>query len=194
MIHETFKLAAVARNLTLNDREYDLCLAEAATSKMPYQLRQLFFQICQEGHATDFKELYENHKVSMWEDYKIKWSTPNAAPISEETLNQLLLKELNRLFGMISKTNESYGLDMPDLNVLNENFTIGENNQFNYSRFNKVKNYELGQTMSKQLNKDQLHAYNQIMNSIRGNTTENNHFWVDGCGGTGKTFLLNVSL
>ena len=194
-IHETFKLAAVARNLTLNDQEYDLCMAEAAHSKMPYQLRQLFFQICQEGFVTEYRELYEKHKVAMWEDFKIKWSKPDAAPISDETLNQLLLKELNRLFGMISKTNADYQLDMPDANGLGPGFSYGENNQFNFSRYNKVQNFDLGLRMSNQLNKDQQHAYNQIMNSISGKSTENkNHFWVDGCGGTGKTFLLNVSL
>ena len=81
IVHPTFKEAAVARNLTLNDREYDLCLAEAATSRMPYQLRQLFFQICQEGTATNFRELYENHKESMWEDYKIQWTFNNKLTI-----------------------------------------------------------------------------------------------------------------
>jgi hypothetical protein len=185
-------LAAVARNLTLNDREYDLCLAEAATSKMPYQLRQLFFQICHEGAATNFRELYENHKVSMWEDFKIQWTFRNGVTISDEILEQLLLKELNRLFESISKTNENFDLDMPDLARLGTEFTCGDNKQFNFSRLNPVENYELGQVMLKQLNKDQLNAYNQIMESISGKT-KSNHFWVDGCGGTGKTFLLNVN-
>ena len=183
----------MARNLTLNDREYDLCLAEAATSRMPYQLRQLFFQICQEGTATNFRELYENHKESMWEDYKIQWTFNNKLTISVSVLEQLLLKELNRLFESISMTNEKYGLDMPDLANLGTEFTCGDNKQFNFSRLSIDENLKLGQTMLEQLNKDQLNAYNQIMESIKVKIGKN-HFWVDGCGGTGKTFLLNVSI
>ena len=41
-----FKEAAMQRGLLLNDSEWQLCLAEAASFQMPSQLRQLFSCIC----------------------------------------------------------------------------------------------------------------------------------------------------
>jgi len=46
VVYETFKQAAMARNLLLNENEFEHCMTEAARLQMPYQLRQTFAQIC----------------------------------------------------------------------------------------------------------------------------------------------------
>ena len=116
----------MARGLTLDDREYDECMREASRRQMPWQLRQLFFNICQELQASNYRTIFDNYKDFMMDDYKLKHpnTQANGTFVSDKERVELLwlhllLRDLNRLFGLINKTNVDFDLEMPDDKVLN---------------------------------------------------------------------------
>lgn len=63
-VYATFGQACVARGLTVDDKEWDLCLKEAALSQMPVQLRWIFASIL--VHC----EVKEPH--ILWDKYKVR--------------------------------------------------------------------------------------------------------------------------
>ena len=202
-VHEKFKEAAVARGLTLDDREYDECMREASRRQMPWQLRQLFFNICQELQASNYRTIFDNHKNAMMDDYKLKHpnTQANGTFVSDKERVELLwlhllLRDLNRLFGLINKTNVDFDLEMPDEKVLNPYlYFIKKSTEFSFSRYTQAENRERGVDMFNQLNGDQHQVFSAIMDRVTGKIVcERNHFWVKGCGGTGKTFLLSVCI
>ncbi len=50
---------------------------------------------------------------------------------------------------------------------------------------------QLGQDMHENLNNEQRHVYDTVMNAIQTNSHQN-CFFLDGPAGTGKTFLYNT--
>lgn len=64
-VHATFGQACVARGLTVDDREWDLCLHEAAMSQMPVQLRWLFASILVHCEVKEPHLLWDKYKVCL---------------------------------------------------------------------------------------------------------------------------------
>ena len=193
----------MARGLTLDDREYDECMTEASRRQMPWQLRQLFFNICQELQASNYRSIFDNHKDAMMEDYKLKHpnTLKNGTFVKDKERVELLwlnllLRDLNRLFSLINKTNVDFDLEMPDEKVLQPYLNFMKMpTEFSFSRYTQAENRERGVDMFNQLNDDQQQVFATIMDRVTGKViSDRNHFWVKGCGGTGKTFLLSVSI
>lgn len=63
--YATFGQACVARGPTVDDREWDLCLKEAAMAQMPVQLRWLFASILVHCEVKEPHVLWEKYKVSL---------------------------------------------------------------------------------------------------------------------------------
>jgi hypothetical protein len=57
--YETFKEAAIQRNLLADDKEWEEAMEEAVSFKMPTQLRQLFAYICIFGMPKDPRNLWD---------------------------------------------------------------------------------------------------------------------------------------
>ena len=200
IVHKTYKEAAVARGLSLDDQEYDDCMAEAARNRMPYQLRQLFFNICSERQITNPRGLFNKHEHDMIDDYKHRYPIIREGDIvindeahMKQLWRNLLLRDLNNLFKLIGETNASFDIPMPD-----ESFQIQEEDhskEFSFSRFSIAQNRERGIEMWNKLNGDQQAVFKEVMESVESvRPLKQTHFWMEGCGGTGKTFLLNVSI
>ena len=192
----------MARGLTLDDSEYDECMREASRSRMPWQLRQLFFNICQELQASNYRSIFDNHKEAMMDDYRLNHpiTDANGKIVSnreriELLWNNLLLRDLNKLFMQINKTNADFGLEMPDNTVLRPYYHNDDSREFSFSRYTQDENQTRGAEMVSKLNAGQRDVYTKVMDRVSGKTHCNhNHIWAKGCGGTGKTFLLNVSI
>jgi len=192
----------VARGLTLDDSEYDECMREASRSRMPWQLRQLFFNICQELQASNYRSIFDNHKEAMMDDYRLNHpiTDANGKIVSnreriEVLWNNLLLRDMNKLFMQINKTNADFGLEMPDNTVLRPYYHNDDSREFSFSRYTQDENQTRGAEMVSKLNADQRDVYTKVMDRVYGKKQCNdNHIWAKGCGGTGKTFLLNVSI
>ena len=66
---ETFKEACILRHLLEDDTEWENTLHEASVFQMPSQFRVLFATICLYCVPTNPRELWENHKEAMIEDF-----------------------------------------------------------------------------------------------------------------------------
>lgn len=87
MIYPTFKAAATARGLILDDLEWQSALEEASSFQMPYQLRQLFAYICIFQSPSNALNLWNIFKEAMSEDYLISYTA--------EVANQLTLQNIS---------------------------------------------------------------------------------------------------
>ena len=139
----------------------------------------------------------------MMEDYKLKHpnTLKNGTFVKDKERVELLwlnllLRDLNRLFSLINKTNVDFDLEMPDEKVLQPYLNFMKMpTEFSFSRYTQAENRERGVDMFNQLNGDQQQVFATIMDRVTGKViSDRNHFWVKGCGGTGKTFLLSVSI
>lgn len=68
--YPTFAQACLARGLTTDDKEWELCLREASLSKMPAQLRHLFASILVHCAVVEPHVLWEKFKVRVVIAYK----------------------------------------------------------------------------------------------------------------------------
>lgn len=68
IVYGTFEEAALKHGLLEDDREWDECLREAASTQMPIQLRQLFATLLTFNNPVDPGALWEAHKVDLTED------------------------------------------------------------------------------------------------------------------------------
>lgn len=63
LVHPTFGAACIARGLIVADEEWVMCLEEAATEKMPRQLRRLLVTILVHNHPSDPLALWDRFQV-----------------------------------------------------------------------------------------------------------------------------------
>ena len=116
---DTFKEAAQLQGLAVDDREWRECMLEAATHKMPRQLRDLFaLMLIQPDHDRPLhpEELWDEFKSSMSEDFARKIVSDHAgtAPEAAERVaeNKALLY-LQRLLRDNGKTLAHFNLPRP---------------------------------------------------------------------------------
>ena len=67
IVHETFESAALARKLIGSDEHIVSCLAEAATTQMPQQLRLLFGTVLIYARPHNALSLYNRYKAELSE-------------------------------------------------------------------------------------------------------------------------------
>ena len=118
---------------------------------------------------------------------------------TEELWTNYLLQDLNKKFGYIHSRNDNFGLPMPNKTLLKNTEIYDSVSKYNFSRLTVDQHKEKGEQMNEQLNDNQK----QVLNTIKANVEnpdemeklkKNNVFFVEGEGGTGKSFTINVCL
>ena len=79
VLHSTFKEAALASGFIQDDNEYDQCLEEAVRSAMPSQLRVLFAYIICYCEVSNALELWNKYKGHLIEDFLRNGHSENLA-------------------------------------------------------------------------------------------------------------------
>lgn len=176
--YPTYKSACAARNLLENDNQWFDTLSEAATFKMPRELRTLFATICNENQPTNPRELFDRFLDDMIEDFM--YEKDNSY---RETAINRALQEINYFFNKFGKTNEHFDLPMPL--YADEPLNDG-------SLLSQEQNRQIAIECINCLNIEQQNIFNEIVGSIASTNTPK-CFYVDGPGGTGKTFLIKVN-
>jgi hypothetical protein len=170
VLYETFKEAAIHRNLLADDKEWEEALEEAGSFQMPNQLRQLFAFICIFGSPKDPKSLWEKFRLLLIEDY-----VKNGIETRAEQLAMRKIEDILRLHG------KSY-----------QNFNLPEPSRFRSDQTFYVEDEKIeGEKNKSMLNEQQRSAFDKIMSAIE-KKGKNNCFFLDGPGGSGKTFLYNT--
>ncbi|GET67424.1 uncharacterized protein LOC104885245 [Rhizophagus irregularis DAOM 181602=DAOM 197198] len=187
----SFKEACIRLGLLQDDTEWDVCLREACCIRMGQQLRLLFATILIFCQPAAPEILWNNHKVALCEDILYQnrdlYSDVNDAVEQEalrqlESYLQLNAKSLKDFPDMPLFLGGSAFLDGPD--ALNQ--LIREEMSYDVTLLQSALNQNVPL-----LNKDQRAIYDAVLSSINDTC---NCFFVDGPGGTGKTFLYNTLL
>ena len=185
-IHATFKDAARAMGLLEDDTEHRRCLQEAAVMNMPSQLRQLFATLMVFQTPSDIRTLFDEFKEAMCEDY-IRHDQLNDPEVTLQDRHiHLCLWDIDTCLRVHGKSISN--VEFSDLPQLPHNFIHPQNQN---EHIDIVRERQLGEQMLQQLNIDQHHIHNTIVDAITTNSDQNCYF-VDGPAGTGKTFLYNT--
>ncbi|KAL6847111.1 hypothetical protein ACP4OV_022964 [Aristida adscensionis] len=178
--YSTFREACENRGLIERDRSLDDCLREAATFQMPCALRRLFATILVFCEATNIRALWDKHKDSMSEDYC--WENSNTKVVEE-----MVLRDIRDMVHSMGKDIRNY--DLPELK---------DTGEFSKDRMREVRE-ELSVGINQEhlemyaaLNEEQRAGYDEIIHHVLNNKSQ--VFFIDGPGGTGKTFLYKALL
>jgi len=179
-IFSTFREAAEKRGLIEADGSISDCLSEAATFQMPSALRRLFATILVFCEVTNVRELWDKHFEAMSEDFI-------ADNVNAKVTEQMVLKDLKSLLYSMGKDIKSFDLphllDTNDLESLcwrevSDEMSIGVEKE----------HLDLYNT----LNNEQRLAFDDIMMHVLHQKSM--VFFIDGPGGTGKTYLYKALL
>nr|XP_009804431.1 PREDICTED: uncharacterized protein LOC104249653 [Nicotiana sylvestris] len=143
---------------------------------MTYSLRRLFATILVYCSPDNPRELWEQFEDSMSEDFKI------LANIKAKDIHLAVLNHINDIL-------HSMGRDINEFNLVSENITsskmANEAKEAYFERNIIVINEDL--LLHRKVNTEQKIAYDIILKRVFAN--ESGAFFIDGPGGSGKTFL-----
>ncbi|KAG5580981.1 hypothetical protein H5410_051608 [Solanum commersonii] len=143
------------------------CMSEAANYQMPQSLRRLFATLLVYCNPANPKELWQTFEYPMSEDFLL---IPN---IQTDNIRILVLNDINNILHSLGHN-------------INE-FTLISNNNFSFSTSSTIMQQPTDIHLEQQQN-----AYNVILSRIFLNKP--GAFFVDGPGGTGKTYLYRALL
>ncbi|XP_070009380.1 uncharacterized protein [Nicotiana sylvestris] len=173
---DTFRESAQKRGLLHCDNNLAECMLEAESYQMPCSLRRLFATLLVYCDPANPRELWVKFENSMSEDFKV------LPDIGTKSVRYKVLDCLNDIL-------HSMGHNINEYKLIAENFKASkaakEGREIFFERNILVTEEEL--LLRQKLNREQQVAYNVIIDRISSNRP--GAFFVDGPGGTGKTFL-----
>eukprot|EP00267_Zea_mays_P053525 XP_020406662.1 uncharacterized protein LOC103652634 [Zea mays] len=176
----TFREAAERRGLLESDNTLDECLTERALFQMPSALRRLFATILVYCEPSDVAVLWQKHKDSMSEDYQHRSQ-------NKTHVEQMVLIDIRNMLQSMGKDIKTLPLP-PIIDAYDD--AIGTAREV-YEE--EIIQPTVGDVALKDsLNEEQRAAYDKIMSVV--DTDQGGLFFVDGPGGTGKTYLYRVLL
>jgi hypothetical protein len=177
---DNFRQAAERRGLIEADNTLDQCLTESAQWAMPVSLRRLFATILVFCEASDIRGLWDRHLKDMSDDFRRRHTCPTA-------VEQEVLLDIRGMLQSMGKDIKSFPL--PDIDDNYDN-TEGEAREVIEEMAIVVDEHD--KSLASSLNTEQLRAYDEILAAV--DRDQGGVFFVDGPGGTGKTFLYRALL
>nr|XP_027127530.1 uncharacterized protein LOC113743677 [Coffea arabica] len=177
----TFREAAILRGYFESDTSQEECLEEASSYQMPYILRRLFATLLVHFPPLNARKLWEKFEHCLSEDF-IK-----IPDISTDETRYKVLEQINNFLESMGRDINSYALvpyplNFNDLNKSTRD-TIAET---------RITVLESDLQKIDLLNNDQKTAFDIITHAVF--QKKHGCFFVDGPGGTGKTFLYRALL
>ncbi|KMQ86402.1 hypothetical protein RF55_14615, partial [Lasius niger] len=173
VLYETFKDAAIAKNLVEADDLWGKTLEEARESNMPTQLRELFAYICIFGTPTDVLSIWNKYKEFMIEDF-VHNNVVNPENMALNHIQEILINN--------GSSCENFQL----LNPIPVNIYVTE--------YNVDEERIRGDYLLSTLNVEQKHVYDIVMRAIEKENETQRLFFIDGFAGSDKTYLFNTFL
>ena len=191
----TFKDSCVNRGLLEDDSEWDACMAKSQHASMPNQMRILFSTIIAFGPPNDVQLLLHKYIEGMSENWShLNTLTHNAKAIENI---EMLLQHYNKTIHNYCTPNFLSDLGYP--HHLEGELELDDDDVFH--DMNNETEVEFDNNDINKLNECQKKVFDEITHSVlssNNNTendlTQNKLFFVDGPGGTGKSFTFNTIL
>jgi hypothetical protein len=188
-----FKGAAEARGLIEHENESRECFEEAVSYKTGRQLRDLFGQLLLFTHVTNPGELWEQYKHELCDDilYRLRQDHPRWS--EDELLRVADNKALSELQEMLQIQNKSLPLGMRIPERIDDEFDlpriVAEHLNFNRPQLQQYVHDKLSK-----LTDEQRTIFDEVTSACEQDHTDNKVFFIDGPGGSGKTFTYNTIL
>ena len=174
VIYPTFYKAAVAKHLVNEDEEWDRCLKEATQVQLSTALRELFSFICIYHNPINARELYEKYKIFF---YNSKY---------EKSIGE------NIALNIIHKNLQINGYSLTDFKLPDISTYIEEyNDETFYEKFNTLNEVHLKINTLKTNQK----IYSMLFCFVCFESLkqrQKNCIFIDGPGGSGRSYLLNI--
>ncbi|UYV69336.1 hypothetical protein LAZ67_6003266 [Cordylochernes scorpioides] len=180
--YQSFKETAQARSLFEDDKVWDNTLHEAAGEKMPRQLRELFAHICILAVPHNIPDLFSKYKKLLCEDF----ARLHEGHTSDcQYCTDCVLRDIQNIFTANGKSCRDFDLPVPP-----------DVSDFSVSTYNAEAEKNKADEMRKKIdqNAKQKLAFEAIMSTIDDNSLPQRLFFLDGPGGSGKTFLYKTLL
>ena len=185
---QTFKETALKRGLLQDDEEWVDCLNEVALTASPSQIRLLFVTLLVFCEPASPVQLWDKFKTYMSEDI-----SRHHRYLSQSQILEQALKFINDLLRQHGKSLKDFpGMPIPSEIVTN--YTDQSNIMIEELCYAREEQVEKATECERKMNKDQAQVFNKIIETVLSDKTEQILFFVDGPGGTGKTFLYNAIL
>jgi hypothetical protein len=182
-VASTFKTAALHRGFLQDDSEWRRCLEEASVSGFPRQIQQLFATILIFCDPTEPEELFKMFLHHMTDDV-VHAATSLNLPTTDEQLQSHALFHIQQLLHQHGKDLSDY----PNMPTLPENYTgLAKDPDID---FNPTIEKEKAEANAARLNADQKAIYEEVIQAVLNQQSK--VLFIDGPGGTGKTFLYNT--
>ncbi|XP_051173501.1 uncharacterized protein LOC127289553 [Leptopilina boulardi] len=176
--YNTFTEAARARNLMVDDNEWNNCLTEAVSMKFPKELCRLFAYICVFGSPVN--------AIDLWNKYKEDMIFENDLPVEVSIQKSLIL--INEVFSFHGFSLHQFGLPHINQKVFDDYNSVSKENSALELQLLKIKS----DCLIKSLNDDQRNVFNDIMMAVHNDNCSNRYIYLDGPGGSGKSYLHNT--
>lgn len=190
-IHETYQAAAQARGLLESDDEWHWCMEEASQHQMPSQLRHLFAIILVHCHHSTPKTLWDAYLNDMSEDFQRDLHQPGT---SQEVIYRTV-RAVDQCLRSNNKKVEDFGglpklTDFCDLHPSDATTNRLVETELSYNQ----EAVEAFKAQAENLNDDQKKVSDKVIRAVHSETFDEKLFFLDGPGGTGKSFMLQTIL
>ena len=182
-------MAADARGVLKNDKEFRLCLEEACVFAMPVVLRRLFVDIVLHGEPQNVLALWNEFASHFIEDYPRKYAAiPNVSRkdfmyLALQNIEEMMYAQKSSKFSLKDYTLPDY--DRQRVQELKRLLNAPPEEVIDF-----VEESRKGKEMSALLNPKQKQVFDAVLHALN-KPSDSNIMFVDGPGGSGKTFLYN---
>ncbi|XP_077128631.1 uncharacterized protein LOC143784336 isoform X1 [Ranitomeya variabilis] len=177
--HETFKDAALALGLLFDDSLWRNTLLDASILNMPAQLHDMFAYICIFGPPAKPRDLWDEFKEHFVEDYCHAYHSDTLECVNCEGYAMTDVQHVLKAHG---KTYTDFNLPRP------------VKKQHLLPQYDKDYELSAAAEMKATLNEDQLFAFDAITQALEDTNSTAKCFFLDGPGGSGKTYLYHLLL
>ena len=190
IIYDNFKEACIARGILGDDNEWHLCLQEAAEIQTGVELRNLFALILSTCDVVDPLKLWEKNIEFLCEDilYRKRKKINNFNYKLNTLIKNKCLEEIEKNLQLNSKSLKMFS-QFDFFNSKTSYDCYEEELNFIYNNLDKkVKNKKKNLTFEQKL------LYNDILKETYDNNLKSKLYYINGFGGSGKTYFYNTLL
>ncbi|KAH9114215.1 hypothetical protein LEN26_013061, partial [Aphanomyces euteiches] len=195
IIYPTMHKACIAMGLMESDAEWDRCLSEATNYQMPRQLRNLFCIILVFCFPSDINKLWNDHFEALSEDYAHRYSNDFRKEVQvmghtlthiDETLRSMISSlDVFVIGGHLPPISEDFMMVSAHENPL---ITL----EMRHLSHRKSELQSTRNDLAKGTH-EHIEFFHKVLKAV-DDPNENNLFFLEGQGGSGKTFICQIIL